>query len=179
MSTTQWTVFGIGIGVLILGVIFIVLGVLAKRKLSAIMETPTVSAAEATQIAGPTGKKVEVVGVTESNQPLKAPASGKECVYYRLLVEELHVDYVNDYSDDSSYTQMTESWQTVADDKRHTRFLVRDSSGAVEVDPERADFVAQKTLSNLYGAPRERRRRWCRRDHRWSRWGGPEFGLQD
>lgn len=151
MSTTQWIVLGIGIGVLILGVVFIVLGILARRKLTAITETPTMSASEAAQIAGPTGRKVEVYGVTESSQPLVAPASGSECVYYRLQVEERYVDY--DYDSSSGHSRRTESWRTVADDKRHAPFVVRDSSGAVGVDPEGAEFVAQKTVSNAYGAP--------------------------
>jgi hypothetical protein len=151
MDTTQWVVVGIGMAALVAGIIFIVLGVLAKRKLSVMADTRTVGAGEAAHIADPSGTaKVEVYGVAEAREPLTAPVSGKQCVYFRHQVEELRVEYDRD---SQGNRQRRESWHTITDEKRHTQFTVRDSTGAVQVNPEKADFVPQKTVDNAYGAP--------------------------
>lgn len=151
MSSTQWIVLGIGLGVLVLGIIFIVVGFLTRRKLNVMADTQTVGAGEAAQVANPSGTaRVEVYGNAESDQPLTAPISGKPCVYYRLRVEELRVRYDRD---SQGNTHRRESWDTVTDEKRFTPFYIRDSSGAILVEPEKADFVARQTVNNAFGAP--------------------------
>lgn len=151
MDTTQWIVVGIGLAILVVGIIFIVMGVLAKRRLSVMADTRTVGAGEAGHIADPSGTvKVEVFGVAETPEPLIAPVSGKQCVYFRHQVEELRVEYDRDTQGNR---QRRESWHTITDEKRHAPFVVRDSTGAVQVNPDKAKFVAQQTVDNAYGAP--------------------------
>ncbi|MBN1288799.1 MAG: hypothetical protein JXA49_04085 [Actinobacteria bacterium] len=150
MDSTQWIVFGIGMGVLVVGIFSIVMGVLARGKLNLMKETRTVSADTACNIGDTTGTvKVEVAGIAETDAPLVSPATNTSCIYFRHQVEQLEIDYDRDYDGDM---RREERWVTVVDTKQQVPFMLRDSSGTVEVLPRDAKFEAHKTMGNQYGA---------------------------
>ena len=77
MDKTQWVWVAVGGGAFVLGIIFIVMGVFSKKKLSAIEDTPTVNAGQAAQMASPTGaQRMEIYGVAECETPLVSPGTG-------------------------------------------------------------------------------------------------------
>lgn len=150
MDSTQWIVFGIGMGVLVVGIFAVVMGVLARMKLNLMKDTETVTADAACNIGDTTGTvKVEVAGIAQTDTPLMSPATNTSCIYFRHQVEQLEVDYDRDY--DGDYRR-EERWVTVVDTKQQVPFMLRDSSGAVEVLPRGAKFEAHKTMGNQYGA---------------------------
>ncbi|MBU1671944.1 MAG: E3 ubiquitin ligase family protein [Actinobacteria bacterium] len=150
MENSQWIVVGVGAGAFILGIIFIVMGVLSRRKLTAIRETPTVKADQACRMADPTGSKlVEITGNTESPTPLTAPAGGREVLYYRHKVERMERRRVTDSSGNERWE---ENWRTVRDDKQDTSFIVKDETGQVWVNPDGADFVPELIMNDQPGA---------------------------
>lgn len=150
MDNSQWIVVGVGGGAFLLGIVFIIMGILSRRKLEAIRETPTVNAAQAAQLAGPAGtNKVEMRAVAESPAPLTAPASGTRCLYYRHNVEEMRERVVTD-TDGSTHTE--QDWVTVTDNKLSAPFVLRDETGTVSVTPDGAEFVPQQTMNDQMGA---------------------------
>ncbi|MBN2168317.1 MAG: hypothetical protein JW738_03660 [Actinobacteria bacterium] len=150
MDSTQWIVFGIGMGVLVVGIFSLVMGYLARKKLSLMKETQTVTADTACNAGDTTGTvNIEVAGIAETDTPLVSPATNTPCIYFRHQVEQLEVDYDRDYDGDM---RREEHWNTVVDTKQQVPFLLRDSSGTVEVQPRDAKFEAHKTMSNQYGA---------------------------
>jgi hypothetical protein len=65
---------------------------------------------------------VEVYGKVVPVKMLKSPFSGKDCVYYRYQIEELHSDGKRSY------------WVTVRKEDGSTPFLLKDETGSVIVD---------------------------------------------
>lgn len=150
MDNTQWIVFGIGIAVCIGGIVSIVMGFKTRQKLAVMKGIQTMTADAVCNMGDTTGTvKVEVAGITEADMPLTSPATNTPCLYYRHQVEQLEVDYDRDY--DGDY-QREEHWRTVADSKRDVPFTIRDSSGAVGVNPDGASFVSKQTMNGQYGA---------------------------
>lgn len=150
MDQSQWIVVGVGIGALALGIIFIVMGVLSRRKLTMMKETPTINAAQAAQAASSEGiNRVEVFGVADSPTPLSAPGTGTSCVYYRHKVERMTERRI---TDEHGYTRTEQDWDTVVDSKINTPFVVRDDSGEIRVVPDGAEFVAQITMNDQVGS---------------------------
>ncbi|MHB8896818.1 MAG: GIDE domain-containing protein [Candidatus Geothermincolia bacterium] len=150
MTNNQWIVVGIGGVAFVLGVVFIIMGVLARRKLNAMKEAPTVKAAQAAQMGDPSGmSRVELFGTAQSVTPLTSPASGRECVYYRHHVERMNSRTV---TDSNGYTHEEQSWDTVLDDRQGAPFTVRDETGEIPVATRGAEFVAQQTMSDAPGA---------------------------
>lgn len=150
LTRSQWTVVGIGTAAFVAGVIFIVMGVLSKKKLNVMKETPTVKAAEVAQHADPAGtNRIEIFGVAECESPLVAPGTGTRCLYYRHNVERQVERRVTD-SEGNYHTER--DWDTVCDNKSSMPFTIRDETGVVRVVPDGAEFVAQITMNDQIGS---------------------------
>lgn len=76
----------------------------------------------------------EVKGVMEAkDQPLSAPFTGEECVYYEYTVKE----YKRGADDDKS-------WQTIDEGSSHTPFYVDDGTGKLLVEPHHETYYEIK-----------------------------------
>ena len=76
-------------------------------------------------------------------QILKSPLADKDCVYYRFKIEEYR------QSKDSSY------WATIKKGEQRVKFYLKDSTGSVLVDPEKAkiEIPADYTAESGVGKP--------------------------
>jgi len=92
----------------------------------------TTAGVNARDIAGMTpGRAVVLKGRLASDAPLKGEFSGRDCVYYRALVER-EVERVERDSDGSSRTDR--SFETVSSTEEHAPCRLEDASGAVAVE---------------------------------------------
>lgn len=147
MTNQQWALIGVGGALFLFGIVAVIMGVRAKSKLSLMRDTSTASVA---QLAGaPAGTQVELKGVTEAPQPLTSPATNTQCLYYKHKVEGLREKRTRD---EKGNLHTEEKWETVAEDERHTSFVLRDSSGGVRIDPDGADFVSTQSMNDQAGA---------------------------
>lgn len=144
METTNWVVLVIGVACLIIGVALLFLGTRSRKKLQAIKETPTVSAAEAARMAeAVSNARVEVKGTAVTEKPLVSPASNTPCLYYQYKVERRVERQVRDSQGnwDTEY-----HWETLESGEESIPFLLRDASGDIWVTPQGAHFVALKKV---------------------------------
>jgi hypothetical protein len=150
MTNTQWALIGAGGALFLFGIIAIFIGLRAKGKLSVMRETGTVSVARAAAAAGTAaGNQVELKGVAEAMRSLTSPATNTQCLYYKHKVEGLLTRQRRD-SDGTLHTE--EDWQTVAEDERFSEFVLRDASGAIQVNPQGAEFVSLNSMNDQAGA---------------------------
>jgi hypothetical protein len=99
------------------------------RELGFMAATASVNARDA---AGMTpGSAVVLKGKLVSDAPLKGEFSGRDCVYYRALVER-EVERIERDSDGTSRTER--SFETVSSTEEHAPCRLEDASGAVAVD---------------------------------------------
>ena|GEM_PF-1071824 len=151
MDAWHWALVGIGAVALIVAVLAAVLAFRGQGKLAKMKSTNTITAAEAAAAAMPGGGvTVELYGNAEVAEPLIAPGTGTHAVYYRHKVEQLYEEYqTRSYGDHGGgYPTTTHEWRTVSDERQYLPFLLRDSSGAIQVNPQDAEIVARETLSN-------------------------------
>jgi LemA protein len=87
----------------------------------------------------------EVSGVAQLDPPLAARGSATPCAYFKWELQEYRK------------TGKNSSWVTVERDETRTPFRVVDTTGAVVVDPEHAEFVG---LDSSKSAVPGRSRRW-------------------
>jgi len=147
------------IGLAAVAVILFFVGRSQGNKALDIAATETSTAAglatEAADVAGEIGagsytKVAELKGVVECGSPLTAEMSGTACVWYRSTVtREYEESYTERDSDGKTRTGTRRGSETVSANERRTPFLVRDESGAVEVDPEGAPVEGIKVLSTF------------------------------
>jgi hypothetical protein len=87
----------------------------------------------------------EIVGlVVAKDKLLKSPFFGKECVYYRYYIEEPHKD-----------KHGNTKWRITASGSEGNPFFLDDSTGKVEINPEKADFDALKSNTFTCGSGKE------------------------
>lgn len=133
---------------IIIGAVLIVLGAtlmpwLSRRSAARAEMFAEVPRYDCAQVAGhgedAPGMRVSVVGKAEpaGPAPLVAPASGRECVWYRLTISERHREVDRD-KDGSTRTRIVE--RQVSDERSHDAFAVADATGRVLVDPDGADI---------------------------------------
>jgi hypothetical protein len=151
----HWALVAVGAVSLVVAGLAAVLAFRGQSKIEKMKSTKTISTAEAAAAATPgAGVTVELYGKAEVAEPLVAPGTGTRCVYFQhkieQLFEELHYgggyDSIRGGYNDVNRT--THEWRTVSDNKQYLPFLLRDSSGAIQVDPRDAEIVAKETLSN-------------------------------
>ena len=145
----HWAFLGIGAAALVVSILAIVLGTRGQNKLKKMKGTSTSTAAEAAAAArAGGGSTVELFGKVEAAEPLIAPASGTRCVFYRHKVEEL-VETMS-YDSRAGYDRPSREWRTVSDKRKFIPFWLRDSSGAIAVNPQGAELIARQ---NMHDAP--------------------------
>lgn len=79
------------------------------------------------------GARVELYGTIISQQPLKTPFSGRECVYY-----EYELERQVENRDAQGRTNLR--WERVSSDRQSSPFVLQDSSGSIAIQPEGADM---------------------------------------
>lgn len=100
--------------------------------------------------AGSFTKVAEVKGTVECGSPLKAEMSGVACVWYRsTVVREYEESYTERDSDGRTKSGTRRGSETVSTNERRTRFMVRDATGATEVDPEGGPIDGERVLSKF------------------------------
>ncbi len=142
-----------------LAVVFFLIGRSQGNKALDIASTETITAAglatEASDVAKEIGagsytKVAEVKGIVECTNPLSSEMSGTQCAWYRsTVVREYEETYTERDSDGKSRTATRRGSETVSTNERRTAFLVRDESGATEVDPEGAPIDGERVLSQF------------------------------
>jgi len=147
------------IGLAAIAVILFFVGRSQGSKALDIASTETSSAAglatEASDVAKEIGagsftKVAEMKGAVECGSPLKAEMSGTECVWYRSTVtREYEETYTERDSDGKTRTGTRRGSENVSTNERRTMFMVRDETGAVEIDPEGAPVEGVKVLSKF------------------------------
>lgn len=151
MDAWHWALVAVGAVALVVAGLAVVLAFRGQGKVEKMKSVNTITAAEAAAAAMPGGgATVELYGKAEVAQPLVAPGTGTRCIYYRHQIEQLYEEYSSaSYGDQGgSYPRTTHEWRTVSDQRQYLPFLLRDSSGAIQVNPRDAEIVAKETLSN-------------------------------
>ncbi|MFA6504829.1 MAG: E3 ubiquitin ligase family protein [Treponemataceae bacterium] len=130
-----------------------------KKKLGEMKSTETSSSAQLAELAGAVAKDIgagsfnqvtEVKGVIECADPLVSELSDTACVRYSMSVTREYEETYWEKDDKGEQVQRTRRGsETVASNARSVHFLVRDSSGSIEVDPEGASFVDEKVFSQF------------------------------
>jgi hypothetical protein len=92
----------------------------------------------------PTSKiRAIAIGITEINgqaraeKYIKTPFSQIDCVYYKYEIKEYrrHVT-----TDSKGRTSTTYSWDTIATGERRVPFFVRDETGSIYIEPQKAEI---------------------------------------
>lgn len=151
MDAWHWAMVAVGAVALVVAGLAVVLAFRGQGKIEKMKSTKTITAAEAAAAATPGGGvTVELYGNAEVAEPLIAPGTGTRCVYYRHKIEQLYEEYSYTSTSDGygSYPRTTHEWRTVSDQRQYLPFMLRDSSGAIQVNPRDAEIVAKETLSN-------------------------------
>jgi hypothetical protein len=150
MTNQQWALIGIGGALFLFGIVAVVMGMLSRRKLTAISGTSTSTVAQAAGGAGAVpGAQVELKGVSEGRPALTSPATNTQCLYFKHKVEGLRVRMERD---DKGNMHRREEWDKVFEDERSTPFILRDDSGAIVVAPDGAEFVPVISMNDQSGA---------------------------
>ena len=99
---------------------------------------------------GSLNQVAEIKGVVESPNPLKAEMSGTDCIWYRSTVtREYEESYTEKDSNGNTRNATRRGSETVSANERRLPFLVRDSTGTIEVDPEGATMDGERVLSQF------------------------------
>lgn len=99
---------------------------------------------------GSFNRLVELKGVVECDQSLKAEMSGEACVWYRSVVtREYEETYTERDSDGNSRTSTRRGSETVSSNERSTIFNLRDATGVIAVDPQKASIDPVKAMSKF------------------------------
>ena len=120
-------------------------------------ETSTAAglAQEATDVAKEIGpgsftKAAEIKGTVACDSPLRSEMSGTDCVWYRSTVtREYEETYTERDSNGNARTGTRRGSEVVSTNERRVPFMVRDETGAVEVDPEGAPVEGVRVLSRF------------------------------
>lgn len=130
-----------------------------RKKLGEIKATETSTAADLAALASSVAKDIgpgsfnqiaEAKGAIECASPLVSELSGTACVRYSMSVTREYEETYWEKDDKGEQVRRTRrGTETVASNARSIPFSVRDSSGAIEVDPEGASFVEEKVFSQF------------------------------
>jgi hypothetical protein len=100
--------------------------------------------------AGSFSKLTELKGQVECASPLRAEISEEACVWYRSTVtREYEEHYQERDSDGKTRTRTRRGSEVVSKNERGLPFLLRDESGAVEVDPTGAKLDGDHVVSRF------------------------------
>jgi hypothetical protein len=149
----------IPIGLAAIAVLFFFLGRGQGKKALDMQTVETSSSADLVQLAADIAREIgqgsmnqtaEVKGLVECPSPLKAEMSGTECIWYRSTVtREYEESHREKDSNGNSRNTTRRGSETVSSNERRMPFLVRDSTGTIEVDPEGAVMDGERVLSQF------------------------------
>ena len=159
----------------IIGGIFIIVGIIllviyfnSKKRLEELSSTEISTAAALHEICqgvaqeigkGSFEQKTEIAGVIECEDPIESEIAKEACVHYRSSVErKWEEDYEETYTETDSETgesvQKTrhatrEGSDSVSSNSRSTKFMVRDETGTILVDPEGAKMDTERLVDRF------------------------------
>jgi hypothetical protein len=126
----------VGIAVVVVAIIFVVWYFSAdQRTRRAIKAVPISNVSQAHD-----GTAVRLVGQAEVTQPATAPLTGRHCAYWQVRVQQRRRSGNNN-----------STWVTIIDDHGGTNFVVRDHTGAADVDTANARAVLDKDRNRSSG----------------------------
>ncbi len=132
-----------------LGVIFAIVGLLQRGKMNKILAAPFKKTGEiaSNPQAGDAKGMISCEGAIQTQQPIMAPCSNSQCVYYELKVEK----QVEESKMTDRGLQTSRTWKNVSEQKQGSFFQVNDGSGPIGVDArESIDADLKQSYS---GAP--------------------------
>ena len=146
--------------VLVLVALGLVLGSRSqKKKLGEIQSTETSTAVDLADLAAAVAKDIgagsfnqiaEVKGTIECANPLVSELSETSCVHYSMNVtREYEETYWEEDSEGHKVQRTRRGSESVASNARSVPFMVRDSTGTIEVDPAGASIVDEKVFSQF------------------------------
>jgi hypothetical protein len=93
---------------------------------------------------------VKVSGVIECDRPLISELRQEPCVYYTMTVKREYEETVTEKdSSGRTRTETRRGSEVVASNQQSTPFWLRDSHGAIEVNPDRAIIETVKVLDEF------------------------------
>lgn len=125
----------------VVGVVGLVVGLFAKRRLDAMRGTTTVDCTDVGSVAGDDeARPCEVVGNAETaEEPLAAPLSGTPCVWYRTSVSRRYHEHRGGGNGGGRQTRT----RVVSQQESPAPFAIRDRSGVVSILPEGANVIGE------------------------------------
>jgi hypothetical protein len=115
-----------------IGVIVVIAGLLQRSKMKKILAAPFKKTGEiaSNPQAGDAKGTVSCEGAIATQQPIVAPCSNSQCVYYELKVEK----QIEESKMTDKGMQTSKTWKNVSEQKQGSAFQVNDGSGPVGVD---------------------------------------------
>jgi hypothetical protein len=99
---------------------------------------------------GSFAKFTEVKGKAVCQNPLASELANAKCVYYSMsITRKWEEEYWDTDSEGHRQRRTRQGSDTVASNVRHVPFFVKDDTGEIKVNPEGAEFVAEKVYSNF------------------------------
>ena len=132
-----------------LGLIVVIAGLLQRGKMKKILAAPfkkTGEIASNPSVADAKGL-VSCEGAVSAQQPIVAPCSNTQCVYYELKVEK----QVEESKMTDKGLQTSRTWKNVSEQKQGSCFQVNDGSGALNVDAR--EGISADLKQSYSGAP--------------------------
>ncbi len=130
-----------------------------KKRLGEMAATQTSSATELAELAAAVAKDIgpgsfnqitEVKGTIECAAPLVSELSETSCVHYSMSVtREYEETYWENDSEGHQVQRTRRGSESVASNTRSVPFLIRDSTGTIEVDPDGAKIFDEKVFSQF------------------------------
>jgi hypothetical protein len=143
-----WLVVGLGIVLLVAAAGCVVVAIGMDRRVLAMRGTGTLPALEVSRLhlAGERGMRCEVSGVIECDSPLSAPLSMTLCVaYMRQIIREVQPGVHSDFEEQRRHDYRRDRVEIDPPEERRVRFVVRDASGTITVDPAWATIDMPRT----------------------------------
>jgi hypothetical protein len=139
--------------------VLFIIGRTQSSKARYIQSTEASRAGELVQAAADVAKEIgpgsftkltELNGQVECATPLRAEISEEPCVWYRSTVtREYEEHYQEKDSDGRTHTRTRRGSEVVSKNERGQPFLLRDDSGAIEVDPSGAKLDGDHVVSRF------------------------------
>jgi hypothetical protein len=169
LTTLNIIFFCAGGLLLIIAASCVTMALRGEKRLLAILDTPTSSAADIQAIYrnnGAHGQACEVAGVIECDDSLSGPLSGQACAAYSHTLTWEEWGRPGPFEKRSATSDLVyRTGGTEFDDRRAPTFWVRDASGRVQVDPLNAQLDLQaidsryEVVTSSYGDSERRTRR--------------------
>jgi hypothetical protein len=158
-SRKEETMIFIPAGLAAIAVLFFFLGRKQGKKALDMQATETSTSADIQRLAkdiateigpGALNQTAELKGLVECSSPLKAEMSGTECVWYRSTVtREYEESYTEKDSNGNTRHATRRGSENVSTNERRLPFMIKDETGAIEVDPEGAAMDGERVLSRF------------------------------